>query len=59
MVHGAGLGLALLVFLVLQVLGIVDLSFPAMLAWKGISATVIAGVAAMVTAHWTLAREKA
>ncbi len=56
---GASLGFALLVVLVLKVLGIVDLSFPAMVAWKGISATVIAGIAAMVTAHWTLARERA
>lgn len=56
---GASLGFGLLVVLVLKVLGIMDLSFPTMVAWKGISATVIASIAAMVTAHWTLARERA
>jgi hypothetical protein len=56
---GTSLGLALLVFLVLKIIGIADLSFSAFLTWKGISATVIAGIAAMVTAHWTLARERA
>lgn len=55
---GVSLGLTLLVFFVLYIMGITDIAFPAFLSWKGISATAIAGIAAMITAYWTLARER-
>ena len=55
---GVSLGLTLLVLFGLRITGTTDISFSAFLSWKGISATVIAGIAAMVTAYWTLARER-
>ena len=55
---GVSLGLTLLALLILRITGTIDISFSAFLLWKGISATMIAGIAAMVTAYWTLARTK-
>jgi hypothetical protein len=48
---GTSLGLALLVFGILRVAGIADVSFSTFISWKGISATVIDGIAVMVTAY--------
>jgi hypothetical protein len=54
----ASLGIALGVIAVLKVVGSDGLSVWQFVFWKGVAATVIAGAAAMVTAYWTLAREK-
>jgi hypothetical protein len=50
--------IALLVIFLLKIAGIAGVPIWGFVPWKGLAATVIAGVAAMVTAYWTLAREK-
>jgi hypothetical protein len=54
----ASLGIALAVIAVLKVVGSDGLTVWQFVFWKGVAATVIAGAAAMITAYWTLAREK-
>jgi hypothetical protein len=54
----AGLGLTLLMLAVLKITGMAEISFSVFVLWKGLASTLIAGLAAMVTAYWTLAREK-
>jgi hypothetical protein len=54
----ASLGIALTVIAVLKAAGSAGLTVWGFVSWKGVAATVIAGAAAMVTAYWTLAREK-
>ena len=44
-------------FAVLRGMSSVGLTLWEFVAWKGRATTLIAGAAAMVTAHWTLARE--
>ncbi len=53
------IGIALGVIVVLKGVGSAGLTVWEFASWKGGAATVIAGAAAMVTAYWTLAREKA
>ena len=54
----ASIGVALGVIAVLKAVGSAGLTVWEFASWKGVAATVIAGAAAMVTAYWTLAREK-
>ncbi len=56
---GASVGLAVIVLVVLKGVGSSGLSVWTFAVWKGVVSALIAGVAAMVTAHWTLARERA
>ncbi len=55
----ASIGVALAVIAVLKGVGSTGMTVWEFASWKGVAATVIAGAAAMVTAYWTLAREKA
>lgn len=54
----ASLGIAVAAIATLTALGSGGLTVWEFVTWKGLAATVIAGAAAMVTAYWTLAREK-
>lgn len=54
----ASFAIALVVIFLLRIGGIAGVPIWGFVPWKGLAATVIAGVAAMVTAYWTLAREK-
>jgi hypothetical protein len=54
----ASLGITVAVIATLKALGSGGLTVWEFVTWKGLAATVIAGAAAMVTAYWTLAREK-
>jgi len=54
----ASLGVAVATIATLTALGSGGLTVWEFVTWKGLAATVIAGAAAMVTAYWTLAREK-
>jgi hypothetical protein len=53
------LGVAIAVLAVLKGIGSAGLTLWEFVVWKGAASIVIAGAAAMATAHWTLAREKA
>lgn len=54
---GSSLGAAVLTFAVLHGIGSIGMTLGEFVVWKGLATTLIAGAAAMVTAHWTLARE--
>ena len=49
--------IALGTWLVLMAVSNDQITLPGFVVWKAVVATLIAGVAAMVTAHWTIARE--
>jgi hypothetical protein len=54
----ASLAIAVGVIAVLKAVDSVGMTVWGFVFWKGVAATIIAGAAAMMTAYWTLAREK-
>lgn len=54
----ASLGIAVAVIATLKAMGSGGLTVWEFVTWKGLAVTVIASAAAMITAYWTLAREK-
>jgi hypothetical protein len=53
------LSMALGTLVGLKIAGIEGLMIPGFVPWKGLAAAGIAGIAAMASAYWTLAREAA